>query len=171
MKSFLSGCFLTAAVGLLLGVGDVDDVKLRYVDEKYNFSIEPPVFDQGIRAGNEEISQVVTFFDKPDLGFSPNLGIQVQPPMNLEVFDELTRAQLTGFGANNLKLEKKKSGRNDAIFYEYSAKLQGFDLRFWQLAIFTPDHTYLLTATVREDRVDKYRPEMMEAIESFRLDN
>jgi hypothetical protein len=126
------------------------------------FSIEP--FD--IEAGEVEGQFLMLFLPAVE-GFSPNVGLQVQPfPETMAAYAEVSREQFAQMGWKVLREENRSE--NEWVV-EYSGQLQNMALHFFSRALLHEGKVYLLTGVSLASRWEKDEAALRKVVDSFTL--
>jgi len=98
--------------------------------------------------------------------FASNVNLVSQEHVgSLEVYDQITRAQLEHFSFEVLHSEI----RDGEIVYEYRGELKGRRMHWYQRALKRGDTIYLITASFPQSRAATDGPILRASVDSFRL--
>lgn len=114
---------------------------------------------------------IATFHAEASAGFSPNVNVVIQAPMERAAYRQLSLEQ---FEQNDLELVRDESvtvSGHDALRWEYRGSMTGRALRFASLAVFTGEHTYLVTATATPEQFQQLASHFDLLLASFELIN
>jgi hypothetical protein len=137
-----------------------------YTDVTYHFSINAPAFSEA-----KTNATPVIFTGPAANGFAPNTTVMVQPI-------KITRAAYLASVQNDLKTTLKAtinsqkelqiSGRDGAII-DYSAAVNGHDMRFLQMYVIAADRVYLVTCTSLAGDFAAHEAAFSAALNSFQV--
>jgi hypothetical protein len=131
-----------------------------FVSNDLGISIEAPI------AGDVNVPnyQIAMFFLPASDNFSANVNIQKQQfAESLEAYDKLTTSQFSQF---NIAILKRALKGND-LRYEYKGDMQGRTLHWYQRAMKSGHHIYLVTATCLDSQWDRQKASLIKSVDSF----
>jgi len=137
--------------------------KNTYISEDLGISIEVPMSKES----KAPSYQVAIFLLSASDGFAANVNIQKQKySASIEAYDNLTVRQFKNFKFNVLERKRK----DNEVTYEYKGYGQGKSLHWYARAIKQGKHVYLVTATGLDSHWSEQKAELMNSVNSFKVE-
>ena len=138
----------------------LDAKESLFTSSEFGFSISPPV----VLPEPENGFSPVMFFLPRTGGFSPNVGVRVEPfSGHLASYSEITLQQLKRDKLKIIKFELDEAG----LRWEFSGKIDNNQFRWYSRGVVYGPNAITITATAFESQWHEVGPQLIKCVESF----